>query len=199
MAHRPSVFRSYVTTLTLVVASGLVVLLASQTRQLRNSLKRANDKGLSMFVGSFAPLGTAPTPDGDTVQLGSTDGSALIYFVYNTRCPYCERSIVAWTSLYAKYGHSPAVRIWGISLDSLNHTVKYRDAHSLQYESVIMVDPRQRDAHRFNAVPQTIVLDSAGRVRYSRLGVLEGGPGLDSVMTAVEALLNEKSESRDGS
>jgi hypothetical protein len=38
--------------------------------------------------------------------------------------------------------------------------------------------------YRSALVPQTIILDSAGRVRYARVGVLESRDAFDSVLTA---------------
>jgi len=177
--------------MALLIATALVVVLAIQMRAKNRGLGVLHARANSLLPGSFTPLLTVTDIDGDTVQLGRTNAHGLVYLVYNTRCPYCERSLSAWRSLSAKFDDNSGIIVLGISLDSTKLTLQYNTLHSLEFECVSLVDRRTQDIHRFGVVPQTIVMDPDGRVILSRLGVLEFGPALDSVFGAIETLLGE--------
>lgn len=184
--------KGWLVTIALLIAVAMVVALTLHARALKLEIAAAEERAISLRPGSLAPMFRAPSLDGDSVLLGSTDASAQIYFVYNTECPYCKRSISAWNELHRRLKDSKA-EVIGISLDSFPKTSQYHNENLLEYKSVIATNPRINDIHKFGIVPQTIVLDSEGQVRYSRIGVLETRSSTDSVLMATYALFREKS------
>lgn len=174
--------------IVLIAMSGLVVILASRLEASRRATDLMSSCAYAIMPGHYAPLIDAPTTRGDTVRLGQSNVDGQVYLVYNTRCPYCARSVEAWQELNARVSGMGRVQVVGVSLDSAHLTRKYQVEHGLNFPSVTLTDQRMKDIHRFGAVPQTLVLDSGGRVILSRIGVLEIGAGLDSIMKAIESL-----------
>lgn len=167
----------------LALAAVLLFLLAIQSRTLRAELEV--ERARSLRVGSLAPLVRTALLGGDSVELGRTRALGRVYFVYNTKCPYCARSVPAWNELYERFGSTSNVEILGIGLDSPQQTLSYYSKYGPKYESALLLDRRTRDVHGFGVVPQTIVMDSTGLVTYSRPGVLEARGAIDSVMAAI--------------
>ncbi len=131
--------------------------------------------------------------------MGQSNLDGQVYLVYNTRCPYCVRSVEAWKELSTRVSVSGRVQVIGVSLDSAHLTRAYQVEHALSFPSVLVTDQRMKDVHRFGTVPQTLVLDSSGRVTLSRIGVLEIGLGLDSIMVAIESLARAQENDPDAS
>lgn len=184
-AHALRRWRLPWTGLAIAAACLLVLLLAKEVRRLRLELVRERITGLK--VGQFAPRLAVPLSTGDSVELGRSQLAGQIYFVYDTECPYCVRSISAWNEVYAQFGDR--LHVLGVALDSAPRVVEYSSVNHLRYPSVVLADPRARDLHSFWMVPQTILLDTDGRVRYSRPGVLEHRAAVDSVVAAIRELL----------
>lgn len=172
--------------LALLVATALVIVLGRQLNDTRKERDLISKRLRSLQPGAYAPIQQVPTLDGATVALGEVKpGTRQVVFVYNTECPFCLASIPTWQRVADRLRNNPAANVVAVSLDSVAPTRAYAARHGLRYPSAILVDQRATNLFRFSSVPQTLVIDENGRVLYSRLGRLDDGPAVDSVLTAV--------------
>ncbi len=74
-----------------------------------------------------------------------------------------------------------------LSLDSAAQTTAYASEHQLRYPVGFFPDWKAPLLFRAHAVPQTLVLNAYGVVLYSHIGLLEQGPGLDSLFQTLTA------------
>ncbi len=184
--------------LSLILLVVIAVLLAETVRQLREEIGVLLERASVMPIGSFSPLAALPDLDGDTIHLGWSKARVRVYFVFNTRCPFCERNIPFWKELSEEFEGVPEVEVFGISLDSLGATASYHREKGVNFRTGVLTDPRLKDSHRFDVVPQTIVVDSAGRVILVRVGVIEGQIAADSVRSKVAEVISGPLSARDG-
>lgn len=175
----------------LLLASALTIFaLSERSRSLRVDLSRAREMAVSLQPGLHAP--NTPAFDvaaGDTVWIGQSPFVAQVYFGFNTGCPFCLQSIDRWKTISRVFLDNPNVRVLGISTESSVTTRLYVTRYKIPFVVVSLTDPRGIDGYRFGAVPQTLVLDSAGRVHYSRTGAINTQSAADSVIRAVLSLL----------
>jgi hypothetical protein len=57
-------------------------------------------------------------------------------------------------------------------------------AAARRFPTVHFPGPNYAAMYRSSLVPQTIIVDTAGRVRYARVGALESRKAMDSLLTA---------------
>lgn len=179
--------RPWLTRATLLLLSAIVVVLTLELDSSRRDTRVWRDRANSLVLRSFAPMSEGRSVDGASVQFGRTDGRGQLYLVYRTDCVFCERSLVAWMDLF-QAAHASAVDVLGVSLSSEEETRSYQAEHALPFVSAVVEDQRVRDIHRFWSVPQTIILAPDGRVLFTRIGMMEPGPGLDSAKAVLQAL-----------
>lgn len=83
-------------------------------------------------------------------------------------------------------GH-PGRGFAGIALDPDGPLDAYRREHHLAFPIVTFPAEKLRRLYRARSVPLVVLLDSTGRVLYSRLGALEDEAAIDSVLDALKA------------
>ena len=98
--------------------------------------------------------------------------------------PFCLASIPIWKDVAQRAYESGVAEAYGVSLDSLDVTTSYSRTHQLTYPTALLLDARDVSLSRAGAVPQTVLLNSNGRVLYSRAGPLSR-PAVDSLWAAL--------------
>ncbi len=175
------------TLIALIVACGLVLVLAGRLRNLSTQYAELRRRASLPFPGFVVPTFKGATMTGDSVTVGDMRGTrgAQVLFVLNTRCPICKATIPAWNAIGDSLG---ALRTnataMGISLDSVAETRAYGVAESLRYPVIRFPDTKLAVLFRALAVPQTLVIDSRGVVAFARIGPLDPA-AIDSLFTAV--------------
>lgn len=169
----------------LAVAAALVVVLAMRVRALNHENEELFRRLTRPYAGMYIPAFPAPLVDGGVTTVGSPARGRQILFVFTTTCPFCKTSIPTWSRIgsaaEAKYGRGAAV---ALSLDSAGVTRAYVQRNRLSYPVAGFPDERTQRLYRTRAVPVTMVIDSAGRVVYARVGELVEGAAADSVRAA---------------
>ncbi|MGI8843242.1 MAG: peroxiredoxin family protein [Gemmatimonadaceae bacterium] len=174
----------------LVLAIGIVVLLARSHKDLEARYQRLAERTAWLHPGSYVPPVPAVTLGGDTVLLGAPPPDVRqVLLVFTTTCPYCRASLPAWKSLAARADSHASVgksapRVIGLSLDSIAPTVAFRQKHRLPFPITVFDSRRDQALYRTRSVPLILVIDSENRITYSRMGVLTTNAGLDSVWRA---------------
>lgn len=177
-----------VVTAGLLAAVALVVVLSVQNRSLRAEYAALYRRASEPHAGMYAPTFRAVAISGESVTVGkAAGGGRQVLFVFTTTCPYCLASLPSWREIAAAVDtvRQPSVRTYGISLDSAEATRAYVRQHKLGFPVVGFPERKLVLLYRARAVPLTMVLDSAGRVLYSRLGVVDGRALIDSVLAVV--------------
>jgi peroxiredoxin len=179
----------------LTVAAILVVVLASQKRDLLAHIESLTTRIRDPYVSMYVPAVTLPSVSGDSVLLGEAPpGHAQVLFVFSTTCQYCKASLPAWKQIAAQLAAIEQVEVVGVSIDSVEATRRYVEEHGLSFPVVSFVERRLRALYRSNIVPQTLVIDADGRVQYARIGAVTETSAIDSIIQAGEVFLSEVTE-----
>jgi peroxiredoxin len=170
----------------LIAASVLVLVLSVRLRQLAVAYRDLRRLALLPHPGVVVPTFRAATIGGDSVTVGELPDSAgtQVLLVFNTTCPFCRSIIPLWRQLAESLDQTERVQVLGISLDSPDSTFRYVTEHLLRFPVLTFPQPKLARLYRAVAVPQTVVVDSAGTVLYARTGTLDSS-SLDSVYAAV--------------
>ena len=174
----------------LVLAIGIVVLLARAHQKLETRYERLAERSAWLHPGSYVLPVPAVSLTGDTITLGAPPaGVRQVLLVFTTTCPYCRASLPAWQSLAARADSATALggvapRVIGLSLDSLDATVAYAREHGLRFPIAQFPTRRDQALYRARSVPLILVINEENRVAYSRMGVLTSPAALDSVWRA---------------
>ena len=172
----------------LAAALVLVVVLARQQQVLRARYDELNRRLQWPHVGMFVPTFRAATLDGDSVTIGRVGGGGRqVLFFLTTTCPYCIQSLESWRALAAACDSLDGVDVYVVSLDSIAETRLYVGRHRLRAPVAFLPEAKLAALYRAHRVPVTMVVDSAGRVRYARRGVFEGREARDSVLAALRS------------
>jgi len=169
----------------LAMAAILIVVLATRVKKLNRENEELFRRVTRPYAGMYVPAFSAPTTDGASVSVAGPARARQVLFVFNRTCPYCRASIPAWTRLGAAAeaagGRGAAV---GLSLDPPDSARAYATRNGLRYPVAAFPDRRMSALYRTRTVPVTMVVDSGGRVLYSRIGELTEGPAMDSIRAA---------------
>ena len=169
----------------LLVATGLVVALGFELRTTRAEFSAFAFRTRILQPGSYVPRLTLDLLEGNRLVLGdSAQRRCRILFVYNTTCPFCLASIPTWNDLAQRAHESGVAEAYGVSLDSLDVTASYSRTHRLTYPTALLLDARDVSLSRAGTVPQTVLVDSNGRVLYARAGPLAEA-AVDSLWAAL--------------
>lgn len=106
---------------------------------------------------------------GERLALGR--GSPTLMLVFRSDCPACRSSLALWRTMSRHVG--PDVRVLAVGLEPAESALPYARE---ELRDALAVSPRRRE--RFlrvlavEAVPATILVDGAGRLRIRRQGLV---------------------------
>lgn len=173
--------------LALAGALALVIALTIRLSQSRAEHRQTRRLAAYLHAGSYVPPVPAVTLAGDSLVLGETPAAdeRQVLLLFTTTCQYCKAMLPTWAALADSLQRAdPRIRVIGVSLDSLRLARVFADSHHLAFPIVAMPSRKHRILYRAGAVPQTIVLDHEGQVRYAAVGTLTVPAVLDSVYRA---------------
>ena len=166
----------------LLAATTLVVLLGNEVRSLRADARLTSERQQYMLTDLYVPRLEVAALGGRRVVIGEPPaGQREVLFVYNTSCGFCRGTVPAWNHI-AREAARRGVNVYGLSLDGLDATVRYSAENELGFTTLLLVSDRAKALLRAEAVPQTLVVDSDGRVVMARPGVLTEA-ATDTVLT----------------
>jgi len=175
----------------LAAAAALILVLAQKHRDLSRAYIELRRRATLLHAGDVVPTFSASTLDGRRVTIGATTApeARQVLFILRTTCPYCRATLPVWERLADSLRRvtTPPIELYAISLDSAESTRAYARLHHLSYPVLLFPEPKLERLYRVGAVPQTVVLDNAGRVLYATTGLLDRSGVLDSVFQAATA------------
>jgi cytochrome c biogenesis protein CcmG, thiol:disulfide interchange protein DsbE len=128
-------------------------------------------------AGAPAPAFSAQDLDGKPVALADLRGKVVVLNEWATWCEPCRAEIPQLEALYRQYAPRGLVMV-GVSVDAFGTAGDVRDfarEHDMTYP--IWLDPDKHFAAMFVTVgvPETFVIDRAGRIRRRQIGALPVG------------------------
>lgn len=185
--------RSWLPRAALAVAAVIVLVLVQQNRALREESRDWRRRALFPYPGFVVPAFRAATLAGDSVTIGeSREGTRQVLFFFNTTCRFCLETLPGWKEVDSELVRSGgASEVFGVSLDSLPETRRYASEHELPFPIIRLPDPRFAKFYRAEGIPLTLILDREGTVLHSRVGSIEPGPAVDSIIAAARRIDSE--------
>jgi len=116
----------------------------------------------ALEIGTAAPPFQLEDLDGKSHSLDQLrQGDLLLLVFYHSECPTCRLSMPFIGNL-ARAVRSDRTKIWGVSQDGKNETVKFAQAGGLQMPILIDADPYPlSQAYGLTNVPTLFLIDSA--------------------------------------
>lgn len=160
--------------LTVLILTLLIlnVSLVIQNRNLR-TVGTGGTRSISLKEGTMVPALSGLGLDGNKITLNyQNDPRKAVILIFSPHCGYCTDNIRNWQAI-AQSLDRKLYRIMAVSIT--NDGVKeYIAQHSLSDVPVIAdVEPKSRVSYEMNVTPQTILIDSQGKVEKVWTGVLE--------------------------
>lgn len=160
--------------LTVLILTLLVlnVSLVVQNRKLRTA-GAVGTRSVALKEGSVVPALSGLGLDGNKITLNyQNDPRKAVMLIFSPNCGYCTDNMPNWQAI-AKSLDRKQYRILAVSTS--NDGVKeYITEHSLPDVPVIAdVEPKSRVSYEMNVTPQTILIDSQGKVEKVWTGVLQ--------------------------
>jgi len=144
-----------------------VVLLYTENRKLKTRHPSSQEQ---IKKGDLFWFSTLEVLRGENVL--DTTAQRQVLFVFTTMCSFCTKNMNAWDRIAIR-GRENNLPVFGISLDTMEKTLKYAADGGLTFPVYSSVSPEDfRKKNRLFSVPKTIVLSSAGRVEAVWSGVL---------------------------
>lgn len=143
---------------------------------------RPSDSVRAPTQPGFLPVGSMlhplPTlnPSGRPCPWPLQDGRPVLLIVHSAHCPSCEQSVPAWVALQEAIA-PPGVTPLPIDIVCLSTTcgqdaAEFLERHGLTGE-LLCLDASLEENPRFRVVPQTILVDEAGRVFKNTAGLVQ--------------------------
>ena len=135
------------------------------------------------FVGSPAPLLAVPGLDGKPIDLATLRGSVVVVDFWATWCKPCAVTTPHLDKLAKRY---PALRVVGISDEPRDDVTGYLAKHPVSYAQALDASDQATRDYLIQGLPTVYVIDKAGIVRFTAVGV----PDFDDLDAAVVKALN---------
>jgi len=187
-AAEPNPRPSYVLWAALALASALVVALGWQVMQLRAGQRWLVERVDRPYVGMFVPQVAATALDGRALSLGQPQGRRQVLFFFNTTCPHCRASLPQLKLAARELRRHDGVELIGVAFARPEQAAAYAREHALDFPLTALDDDRRSLAlFRARRLPSLLVVDGDGRVRYQRVGELDGKTALRELLSAATA------------
>ncbi|MEP6507759.1 MAG: redoxin domain-containing protein [Gemmatimonadales bacterium] len=177
----------HVPTILLAISCVAIALLTRHTHELRVSFLDHRRRETEATRGDYLPTFVARTTTGDSVVIGKLDDSTArqVVFIMTSTCPYCRKTIPSWRRIASRLSGSPThnIAVLALTPDSARNAKWFGDFEKFAFPLVIFPDRKLVALSRATVVPQTLVLNSDGRVLYSKTGEITSKLMEDSVVS----------------
>lgn len=152
----------------------------------------ASDGSQSPMVGNDAPDFTLDLLAGDKFQLSEQHGKVIVLDFWASWCGPCVRAMPQIDAVVKEFEGQP-VRLIGVNQQEDRATVKSMlERLEITPEIVLDIDGAASEKYNVTAIPQTVVIDPAGKVAAVFVG---GGPQLaDQLRDAIKRAGEPKKE-----
>jgi len=185
----------------LLVSALLIVRLSVELRTVTGNHAELLERLRSPHAGYMVPTFETETVAGERMTIGeASPGSRQLLLIFDTECPFCRASSAAWKEIAGMIrSRVRGTSVLGLAVDETDGPIRaYRREHGFDFPILRFPQPKLQRLYRATAVPLIVLLDSDGRVLYSRLGVLDEPAAIDSVLAAVGGLEGPGPDARFG-
>jgi peroxiredoxin len=162
--------RSILWWLLLVAVVGLNLLLLKQNRDLKILIAKSPREAV-VKPGQVLPALHGKTINGEslTVSYGN-DTRKTVLLVFSPGCDFCSQNMPNWHKIMRSLDPS-AYRVVALSTRS-DGSRQYLETYGLNaIPAITELDPKDRVSYELNITPETILIDSAGKVEAVWAGV----------------------------
>lgn len=101
----------------------------------------------------------------------SGSASRTLLFVFSPHCGWCEKNMPNWRSIVdgADRNQLRIVAVSTVTSDAKDYT---EGIHLASVPTIVDLEPGDKDIYRLTSTPQTILIDSSGRVERIWVGAL---------------------------
>jgi peroxiredoxin len=171
------------------ILGAALIFISTRHRKLREEFlehRRTDDRA---SIGQFVPAFTSTAVNSAQVSVGEPKGNnRQLLILLTSTCPFCRQTLPTWKAVARRVDSVPSHSIEMIALttDSARLAANYSATNALPFPLVVFPSRRLMATYHAFRVPQTILVDSSGRVMYARSGVLTP-PAVDSLWAAATA------------
>ncbi len=156
----------------LLGATGLVVVLAAQSRELREQVRHLRRERRILH-------------DGVVVPAFRTTGRQLL-MILNAACLYCRETLPHWKNVLRRIrADTVAIEPYAVSLDPDSVARAYLTEHAFDVPVIRFPNERTAAVYRAIGVPITVVIGAGGQVLYGRGGAITRTETVDSMLAAL--------------
>jgi len=176
----------------LALLAVIVVVLGAKFRGLREDFQDHRRADSRLQRAAYVPAFTAVSSAGDSVLIGEGQAdSRQVLILLTSTCPFCRETLPSWKQIAKRISEAPSsrqvVQVVALTTDSAAIARRYAEASDLPFPLVSLPTRRLASLYRAFVVPQTIVLDSDGRVLFARHGVINTKQAVDSIIAGLAA------------
>jgi peroxiredoxin len=157
--------------LFVLLVTALIALNASLIIQNRSLRASAGTRSPVLHPGTIVPSLSGKDLDGKDFTLSySNDPRKVVLLVFSTRCGFCNRNMPNWKAMVQSIDRN-SYRIVAVSIIS-DGVKEYVSQQKLTDIPIIAeVDPKNRVSYEMNVTPQTMLINSDGKVEKLWIGL----------------------------
>jgi peroxiredoxin len=184
----------------LAISGGMIIMLGMKHRALKNDFVEHRRAETRLQRGEYVPVFSGPSVTGQSVTVGEAASGNQVLILATSTCPFCRETLPYWRQMTARLSSSRGARataVIALTTDSMHTAKVYSKTNQLPFPLVPFPSPRHASLYKGFVVPQTVVVDSVGRVVFARHGVIRTTQAIDSIIAAVnKAFTGPASEQR---
>jgi len=158
--------------LFVLLVSALLVLNASLIIQNRSLRKAAGTRSAVLRPGTIVPSLSGTDIDGKDFTLSyGNDPRKVVLLVFSPRCGICTKNMPNWKAMLQSLDRN-AYRVIAVSIISEGVKEYVVQQKMRDVPIIAQVDPKSRVSYEMNVTPQTMLIDSRGKVEKLWIGML---------------------------
>jgi hypothetical protein len=170
----------------LVALSVFVLMMARSAQSLRDERRVDRLAQQALVAGMYVPTFPGLTADGRQIEIGGPEPQVLL--LLRPDGEYSRRSLATWQSLADKLDPGRPDAVVAIRTDEFPGMSPNGSGFAMRLPLVSFPSRRMKAMFRGTLVPQTLIVDAEGLVRYARPGVFESAAAVDSVISVWQTL-----------
>lgn len=171
----------------LSASTAMLVAVSIKYRALRADFLEHRRGDMRVQQGAYLPSFKGVSVAGDSLIIGELTHGYQILILLTAACPFSRESVPYWTRLAHLSKRSASdgePQLVALTTDSMAVARAYAADHHLPFPLVPFPSRNLASLYRGTTVPQTIVIDSDGRVLFARHGVIDTILAVDSILAA---------------
>jgi peroxiredoxin len=155
-----------------LLVSALLVLNASLIIQNRSLRRAAGTRSAVLHPGTIVPSLSGTDIDGQDFTLSyGKDPRKVVFLVFSPRCGICTKNMPNWKAMLQSLDRN-AYRVIAVSIISEGVKEYVVQQNMTDVPIIAQIDPKSRVSYEMNVTPQTMLIDSRGKVEKLWIGQL---------------------------